>query len=63
MSNNTGTYKYLPPQVVDRLHGIHIGVRKPMRDGRQSQHRSNKFGASVALEGDQILVGLPKKDG
>jgi uncharacterized protein (DUF58 family) len=47
MAINAHTYKYLPPQLADRLKGINIDARRAMRDGRQSRHRSKNFGSSV----------------
>jgi len=45
--NETSTYKYLPPRLVRRLHGLSIPIKRPMDGSRQSQHRSLAFGASV----------------
>lgn len=43
----TATYKYLPPELADRLRGFKIGVRRPVEGGKQGMHRSPHFGASV----------------
>jgi uncharacterized protein (DUF58 family) len=42
-----GIYRYLPPQLADRLRGLGIGVRKQMDGGMQGLHRSPAFGSSV----------------
>lgn len=41
------TYKYLPSGMADRLRRMEITVRRAMSGGRQGQHRSQAFGASV----------------
>jgi len=42
-----GTYRYLPPQMVEHLHNLDIAVRKQMNGGMQGLHRSPAFGSSV----------------
>jgi len=46
-TKNTGTYKYLPPQIAEQLQHMPIGVRKQMDGGLQGLHRSPTFGSSV----------------
>jgi uncharacterized protein (DUF58 family) len=41
------TYKFLPSGMADRLRRMEITVRRAMSGGRQGQHRSHAFGASV----------------
>jgi len=43
----TGIYKFLPPGLFSRLHGLEVTVRRPMDGMRQSQHRSLSLGSSV----------------
>lgn len=43
----TGIYRFLPPGLFRRLHGLEITVRRPMDGMRQSQHRSLALGSSV----------------
>jgi uncharacterized protein (DUF58 family) len=40
-------FKYLPPQVADRLAGAQISARRAMAGSLQGLHRSNRHGASV----------------
>jgi len=40
-------YRYLPPQMAERLRGLEISVRKPMDGSHQGLHRSPSFGSSV----------------
>jgi uncharacterized protein (DUF58 family) len=40
-------YRYLPPQMAERLRGLEIGVRRPMDGSHQGLHRSPSFGSSV----------------
>lgn len=40
-------YKFLPPELADRLRGLGLSVRKPVEGGRQGQHRSPHHGSSV----------------
>jgi uncharacterized protein (DUF58 family) len=40
-------YRYLPPQMAERLRGLEIGVRRPMDGSHQGLHRSPAFGSSV----------------
>lgn len=46
MVESTG-YRYLPPQMAERLRGVEIAVRRPMDGSRQGLHRSPAFGSSV----------------
>ncbi len=39
--------RFLPPALVDRLHGVEIAARRPMGGNQQGAHRSNRHGASV----------------
>ena len=43
----TVAYKYLPPDLADRLRGFGLAVRRPMEGPRQGQHRSPHHGSSV----------------
>jgi uncharacterized protein (DUF58 family) len=43
----TATYKFLPPELADRLRGLKIAVRRLVEGGKQGMHRSPHFGASV----------------
>jgi len=45
--NTPHTYKFLPPRLFHRLHGLEITVRRPMDGTRQNQHRSTALGSSV----------------
>jgi uncharacterized protein (DUF58 family) len=40
-------YKYLPPELADRLRNLSLTVRRPVEGGKQGQHRSPHHGASV----------------
>jgi len=40
-------YRYLPPQMAERLRGLEIGVRRLMDGSHQGLHRSPSFGSSV----------------
>jgi uncharacterized protein (DUF58 family) len=40
-------YRYLPPQMAERLRGLEIAVRRPMDGSHQGLHRSPSFGSSV----------------
>jgi len=40
-------YRYLTQQMVDRLGGVELGVRRPMDGSHQGMHRSPAFGSSV----------------
>ena len=40
-------YRYLTQQMVDRLRGVELGVRRPMDGSHQGMHRSPAFGSSV----------------
>jgi uncharacterized protein (DUF58 family) len=40
-------YRYLPPQMAERLRGLEVGVRRPMDGSHQGLHRSPSFGSSV----------------
>lgn len=40
-------YRYLPPQMAERLRGLEINVRRPMDGSHQGLHRSPSFGSSV----------------
>lgn len=46
MVESTG-YRYLPPQMAERLRGVEIAVRRPMDGSHQGLHRSPAFGSSV----------------
>jgi len=46
MSESHG-YRYLPPQMAERLRGLEIAVRRPMDGSHQGLHRSPSFGSSV----------------
>jgi len=43
----TAAYKYLPPDLADRLRPFGLTVRRPMEGPRQGQHRSPHHGSSV----------------
>ncbi|MEI7729448.1 MAG: DUF58 domain-containing protein [Verrucomicrobiota bacterium] len=43
----TAAYKFLPPELADRLRNSGISVRRPMEGGRQGQHKSPHHGSSV----------------
>jgi len=40
-------YKFLPPELADRLRGLGVTVRRPVEGGLQGLHRSPHHGASV----------------
>jgi uncharacterized protein (DUF58 family) len=40
-------YKFLPPELADRLRGLGLSVRKPVEGGRSGLHRSPHLGSSV----------------
>ncbi|MHC4173703.1 MAG: DUF58 domain-containing protein [Planctomycetota bacterium] len=40
-------YRYLPPQMAERLRGVEIAVHRPMDGSHQGLHRSSAFGSSV----------------
>ena len=40
-------YKYLPPELADRLHPLNLSVRRPVEGHMQGQHRSPHHGSSV----------------
>jgi uncharacterized protein (DUF58 family) len=40
-------YKYLPPELADRLRNLGLTVRRPVEGGKQGAHRSPHHGASV----------------
>jgi uncharacterized protein (DUF58 family) len=40
-------YRFLPPELADRLRGLGLSVRKPVEGGRQGLHRSPHHGSSV----------------
>ncbi|MBA3709384.1 MAG: DUF58 domain-containing protein [Planctomycetes bacterium] len=40
-------YRYLPPYIADRLHGVSVSARRAMAGGLQGLHRSSRHGASV----------------
>jgi uncharacterized protein (DUF58 family) len=40
-------YKFLPPELADRLRGLGLSVRKPVEGGLQGLHRSPHMGSSV----------------
>ncbi len=40
-------YKFLPPELADRLHGLSLTVRRPVEGAKQGAHRSPHHGASV----------------
>ncbi len=44
---NPTTYKYLPPELADRLRNYSVTVRKPVEGAMQGLHRSPHHGASV----------------
>ncbi len=44
---NTAAYKFLPPELADRLRGLGLSVRKPVEGGLQGLHRSPHHGSSV----------------
>lgn len=46
-TKNTGSYRYLPPQMAEHLQNLGIAVRKQMDGGMQGLHRSHAFGSSV----------------
>ncbi|MHC4885038.1 MAG: DUF58 domain-containing protein [Planctomycetota bacterium] len=41
------TYRYLPPALVERLHGMNLRVQEVIEGPRQGGHRSPHFGSSV----------------
>jgi len=43
----TAAYKYLPPELADRLRQFGLAVRRPMEGSRQGQHKSPHHGSSV----------------
>jgi len=43
----TRGYRFLPPQMAERLRGLEIAVRRPMDGSHQGLHRSPSFGSSV----------------
>lgn len=45
--NTAATYRFLPPQLADRLRGVSLSVRRPVEGQRQGLHRSPHLGASV----------------
>lgn len=45
--NASATYRFLPPELADRLRGLGLAVRKPLEGTLQGQHRSPHLGASV----------------
>ena len=47
MSSSKATYKFLPPQLADRLAGYSLSVRRPVAGGRQGLHRSPHRGSSL----------------
>ena len=46
MIESTG-YRFLPPQMAERLRGVEIAVHRPMDGSHQGLHRSSAFGSSV----------------
>lgn len=40
-------YKYLPPELAERLHRLDIRVRRPVQGSVEGMHRSPHFGSSV----------------
>ena len=47
MTSTPSTYKYLPPQLADRLRNVSITVRQAVEGVRQGFHRSPHLGSSV----------------
>jgi uncharacterized protein (DUF58 family) len=45
--NPVSAYKFLPPELADRLRGLTLSVRKPVEGALQGLHRSPHHGASV----------------
>jgi uncharacterized protein (DUF58 family) len=43
----TSAYKFLPPELADRLRAFSVAVRRPMEGARTGQHRSPHHGSSV----------------
>ena len=43
----TAAYKFLPPELADRLRGLGVTVRRPVEGGLQGLHRSPHHGSSV----------------
>jgi uncharacterized protein (DUF58 family) len=43
----TTVYKFLPPELADRLRGLGVSVRKPVEGAMQGLHRSPHHGSSV----------------
>ena len=43
----TAAYKFLPPELADRLRGLGVTVRRPVEGALQGLHRSPHHGASV----------------
>ena len=44
---NAPAYKFLPPQLADRLRGLGLSVRRPVEGAVQGMHRSPHHGSSV----------------
>jgi uncharacterized protein (DUF58 family) len=44
---NAAAYKFLPPELADRLRGLGLAVRRPVEGAIQGLHRSPNYGASV----------------
>ena len=43
----SATYKFLPPQLADRLRGLGVNMRRPVEGALQGLHRSPHYGSSV----------------
>jgi uncharacterized protein (DUF58 family) len=55
-----GGYRFLQPQLAERLRGVEINVRRPMDGSRQGMHKSQAFGSSVEFaEYREYLPGDP----
>jgi len=43
----SATYKFLPPELADRLRGLGVSMRRPVEGALQGLHRSPHYGSSV----------------
>ena len=43
----SATYKFLPPELADRLRGLGVNMRRPVEGALQGLHRSPHYGSSV----------------
>ena len=44
---NAPAYKFLPPELAERLRGLGLSVRRPVEGAMQGLHRSPHHGSSV----------------